>query len=92
MVFMASVFERLYPHSSARPWVWGGCLAAAATTGYLRYAAGRHYPTDILVGAAMGAFVGYLVPSLHELEEGGPGGAGGGKTRQTMTIGLTLGF
>ena len=23
---------------------------------------------DILVGAAMGAFVGYLVPSLHEIE------------------------
>ena len=51
------------PISSARGWVWGGCLTAAATTGYLRFAAGRHYPTDILVGAAMGAFVGYLVPS-----------------------------
>ncbi len=92
MVFLASVFERLYPDSSARGWVWGGCMTAAATTGYLRYAAGRHYPTDILVGAAMGAFVGYLVPSLHELEGDGPGGADGGKSRQTMTIGITLGF
>jgi membrane-associated phospholipid phosphatase len=92
MVFLASVFERLYPDSHARGWVWGGCLTAAATTGYLRYAAGRHYPTDILVGAAMGAFVGYLVPTLHEIETEGPGGASGGKSGQTVTLGFTLGF
>jgi len=92
MVFLASVFERLYPDSSARGWVWGGCLTAAATTGYLRYAAGRHYPTDILVGAAMGAFVGYLVPTLHEIETEGPGGASGGKSGQSVTLGFTLGF
>ncbi len=92
MVFLASVFERLYPDSSARGWVWGGCMAAAATTGYLRYAAGRHYPTDILVGAAMGAFVGYIVPSLHELEAEGPGTSGGGKSRRSITLGITMGF
>jgi hypothetical protein len=92
MVFLASVFERLYPDSSARGWVWGGCLTAAATTGYLRYAAGRHYPTDILVGAAMGAFVGYLVPSLHEIEADGPGGPGTGKSRKSVTLGFSLGF
>ena len=92
MVFLASVFERLYPDSSARGWVWGGCMTAAATTGYLRYAAGRHYPTDILVGAAMGAFVGYLVPTLHELEGDGPGGPAGDKSRRSMTLGITLGF
>lgn len=91
MVFLASVFERLYPESSARGWVWGGCLTAAATTGYLRYAAGRHYPTDILVGAAMGAFVGYLVPSLHELDETGAG-PGEQKRRPALTLGITLGF
>ena len=92
MVFLASVFERLYPDSSARGWVWGGCMAAAATTGYLRYAAGRHYPTDILAGAAMGAFVGYIVPSLHELEADGPGAPGSGKSGRTMTLGITMGF
>jgi membrane-associated phospholipid phosphatase len=93
MVFLASVFERLYPSSSARGWVWGGCLTAAATTGYLRYAAGRHYPTDILVGAAVGAFVGYLVPSLHEVEAAEQaGGPGGDKARQAMTLGITFSF
>lgn len=89
MVFLASVFERLYPDSSARGWVWGGCLTAAATTGYLRYAAGKHYPSDILVGAAMGAFVGYLVPSLHELETAG---GDGDKSRKSVTLGFSVGF
>lgn len=90
MVFLAGVFEKLYPDSSARGWVWGGCLTAAATTGYLRYAAGRHYPSDILAGAVMGAFVGYLVPRLHEIETDTPGGIG--KSRKSMTVGLSFGF
>lgn len=89
MVFLAGVFGKLYPDSDARGWVWGGCLAAAATTGYLRYAAGKHYPTDILAGAVMGAFVGYLVPAIHELETPG---AEPGKSRQTVTLGFSLGF
>jgi membrane-associated phospholipid phosphatase len=89
MVFMASVFERLYPDSDARGWVWGGCLTAAATTGYLRYQAGKHYPSDILVGAAMGAFVGYLVPTLHELEAESPGGD---KRAKSVTLGWSFGF
>jgi membrane-associated phospholipid phosphatase len=91
MVFMASVFERLYPDSDARGWVWGGCLTAAATTGYLRYAAGRHYPTDILVGAAAGAFLGYLVPALHEIEAEGPGGPQAKSSRQ-VAFGFAWGF
>jgi membrane-associated phospholipid phosphatase len=77
MVFFATVFERLQPDSSARGWVWGGCLTAATTTGVLRYLAGRHYPTDILAGAALGAVTGWLLPKLHEVGEAGVGtGAG----------------
>jgi membrane-associated phospholipid phosphatase len=82
-VFFASTFSRLQPDSSARGWVWGGCLGAAATTGWLRFAAGRHFPTDILAGAAIGAAAGWLVPAVHELDEGG-GPAGGAR--------LVLGF
>jgi len=43
------------------------------------------------MGAFMGAFVGYLVPSLHETE-GVPVSPDGGKSRQTVTLGFTLGF
>ena len=92
MVFTASVFESLYPDSSARGWVWGGCLTAAATTGYLRYAAGRHFPTDILAGAAIGALAGYLVPKWHEVEPYDPGLDPAAKTSPGMSFAVRLGF
>lgn len=44
-------------------WVIGGLMAFA--TGYLRIAADRHYLSDVLVGAAVGALVGWAVPWLH---------------------------
>ena len=78
MVYFASVYARLHPDSEANGWVWGGCLTAAGTTGLLRYLAGRHYPTDILAGAVLGATLGWLVPHLHEVEEGGGSAPTGG--------------
>lgn len=37
----------------------------AAGVGALRVAGGRHFPTDVLGGAALGAGVGWLVSALH---------------------------
>jgi len=48
------------------PYIWVGGLGLAATTGYLRIAADKHWGTDVLAGAALGAAIGYLVPRyLH---------------------------
>ena len=65
-VFLGTTYSRLHPESSARKWVWAGSLAAASGVGYLRYRAGKHYPTDVIAGAAIGAAFGFLVPKLHE--------------------------
>lgn len=46
-------------------WVLGSGLTLAAATGYLRIAADRHYFTDVLTGALVGAAVGWAVPYLH---------------------------
>jgi membrane-associated phospholipid phosphatase len=46
------------------PVVWASGLALAATTGYLRIAADRHYVTDVLAGAAMGSLAGWAWPTL----------------------------
>ena len=46
------------------PLVWAAGVPIAATTAYLRVAGDKHYVTDVLVGSAMGAAFGALVPLL----------------------------
>jgi membrane-associated phospholipid phosphatase len=43
-------------------WVWLTGVPMAAATGYLRVAADRHYATDVLAGAAVGAALGWWSP------------------------------
>jgi len=64
-VFVSTVFADYYPESSWRYFVWGTTLSAASLTGYLRYKAGMHYPTDIITGAVIGSVTGWLIPVLH---------------------------
>lgn len=66
MFFMAKVFSDYYPDSKWKSLVWGAALAVPAWTGYLRYRAGRHFPTDILTGYLVGAVAGILVPHFHK--------------------------
>lgn len=42
-----------------------GSYTAAITSGFLRYHSGVHHLTDVLVGAAIGWSIGYLIPHLH---------------------------
>jgi membrane-associated phospholipid phosphatase len=48
------------------PWVvLGGGLAASTAVASLRVAAGKHFPSDVVVGALAGSGVGVLVPWVH---------------------------
>lgn len=64
--FFARVFSDYHPDSKLKPFVWGLAATVPAVTGYLRVRAGRHYPSDVIAGYALGATVGYLVPTLHK--------------------------
>lgn len=64
--FTAKVFHDLYPESPWRPVVWAGAATLPLLTGYARYRAGKHFPTDIAAGYALGAALGILVPQLHK--------------------------
>ena len=79
--FTAKVFHDLYPNSKLRPFVWGLAAAVPALTGYSRYRAGKHFPTDIIAGYAVGATLGILIPQTHK----------GGRLRINPT-GLTYTF
>jgi membrane-associated phospholipid phosphatase len=41
--------------------------AGAVAVGALRVAAAQHFPTDVVSGAALGAGIGWLVPTIHPL-------------------------
>jgi membrane-associated phospholipid phosphatase len=48
------------------PVVWAVGVPMATFTGYLRIAGDRHYLSDVLVGAAVGATAGFVLPfALH---------------------------
>lgn len=75
---------------NARALVWGVELAAAAATANLRVRAGKHFYSDVLVGAVVGAGVGYLVPALHA--EDGARYAPSGRDYAAMGLGLAVGL
>lgn len=63
--FTAQVFADFNPDSKLKPVVWVVAAATPALVGYLRYKGGMHFLSDNLLGYAMGAAAGILVPKLH---------------------------
>ena len=64
-VFLSTVYADYHPNSKWKPVVWGSSLLVASMVGYLRYAAGKHFPTDIITGALIGSALGYFIPYMH---------------------------
>ena len=65
---LAVLLDQRYPGS---PWAVAGTITgfvAATTVGTLRVLAGRHFLTDVLVGAALGTAIGLIVPIAHRGE------------------------
>jgi len=63
--FTARVFADIYPESKWKRAIWTGAAIIPAATAYFRVQAGRHFPSDVMVGYAVGASVGLLIPYLH---------------------------
>lgn len=59
------LFMRRHPGSKLVIPVWVVSESLAATTAALRVVAGKHFVTDVLTGAAVGAAIGVLIPYLH---------------------------
>lgn len=64
--FTAKVFADYHPDSKWKPVVWGAAATIPAITGYLRVRAGKHFPTDVITGYAVGAMIGILIPQIHK--------------------------
>ena len=64
--FAAKVFNDFNPDSAARYYVWAAAAIVPAGVGILRSKAGKHFLTDNLVGYAVGAASGILIPEFHK--------------------------
>jgi membrane-associated phospholipid phosphatase len=63
----ASLTYNLRHPSSVWPWVITGVYGTSVAAE--RVAAGRHFYTDVIVGALAGSAVGFVIPWLHERDE-----------------------
>ena len=68
--FAAKVFHDFNPDSPAQPYIWTAAAVVPAVVAYTRIEAGKHFLTDNLVGYAVGATAGILVPQLHKKGNG----------------------
>lgn len=64
-VYLASVYPLRHPEFGHAGWLWTGSLTAAAGAAALRVAAGKHFPSDVIAGAAMGSLIGLGFVQLH---------------------------
>ncbi len=64
-----SVFGVLYARHPKSPWTWAFLGVGTAATGVIaagRILSGRHFLSDVIVGASLGVCMGILVPALHK--------------------------
>ena len=75
--FFSVTFAREFPDSRWRIPVIVGSHTLAATVGAARIITGHHFLTDVLAGAAIGSFFGWLIPTLHRRPALTPNGVNG---------------
>lgn len=65
---MAKVYSDYKPNKS-KFLIYGLAAIPPALIGYFRYKAGKHFPSDIIVGYVVGAVGGILIPHLHKIHK-----------------------
>lgn len=70
-VYFSYTYSLRHPESRAQGWIWAGSLGAATVVAGLRVAAGKHYLSDVAVGAAVGSLFGWGLPYLHRRKPAG---------------------
>ncbi|MCL2064319.1 MAG: phosphatase PAP2 family protein [Candidatus Cloacimonetes bacterium] len=71
-ILTANIYNDLYPNKD-NFWIYATSISTASTVGYLRYKAGKHFPSDVLTGAAVGTGIAFLMTNLHKNNEGHTG-------------------
>ncbi len=65
--FLSKVYLDYHPEHKNKRWLFYSVSTIPALyTSYFRYKAGKHYPSDLIVGYLVGASIGILIPELHK--------------------------
>ena len=65
--FAAKVMHDFNPGYTGEAFVWGAAAVVPAAVAYFRIEAGKHFLSDNIVGYAVGATMGVVVPQLHKV-------------------------
>ncbi len=65
--FFATTYSLYFHESKNKKWVWAGAALLPLVTGYLRYAAGKHFVSDLAAGYIIGAANGVVFPLLFRV-------------------------
>ncbi len=89
-VYASTYFQNVYPDSRWNTHMWIGTLAAATGTAFGRMKAGKHYLSDVMVGAAVGVGIALAIPRLHRRDDD-EGGAGSQSRFGQVSVGFRIG-
>ncbi len=64
--FIAKVYADYHPESNFKWILYTAASASTFATAYLRYKGGKHFPSDLITGVAIGTLSGILVPQFHK--------------------------
>jgi len=67
--FIAKVYSDYHPDSKYKWVFYTGAAVATTYTAYLRHLSGRHFPSDLIVGSAVGTLTGILIPHFHKRKQ-----------------------
>ena len=66
--FMAKVYSDYHPELGAKKWIFfAAAVIPPAIVGVYRIKALKHSPTDVMMGTAVGAALGILIPHFHKV-------------------------
>jgi membrane-associated phospholipid phosphatase len=70
--FMAKVLSDYHPEWGHKRWLlFAAALIPPTFVGYFRYRGLKHFPSDVVIGTAVGAAVGVLTPHIHKISHKG---------------------
>ncbi len=67
--FLTTTFNAKYPNHHHTKWMALSSFGVATAVSYYRVKAGKHYPTDVVVGALVGTFIGWCIPYIHTRDD-----------------------